>query len=87
MSTGSTGSIFPKWRLAILLGAPLALGLTYLYYRRQNLYGDDTDDAASNAAKKKLGELKVGVHSHSIVAHFHANFYRFAGQNHIPGRR
>lgn len=57
MSTGSTGSIFPKWKLAILLGAPLALGLTYLYYRRQStLYGDESDDGK---AKKKLANLKV----------------------------
>lgn len=61
MTTGSTGSIFPKWKLAILLGAPLAIGLTYLYYRRQSaLYGDDID---ASTGKKKLANLKVrGVH-------------------------
>lgn len=67
MSTGSTGSIFPnKWRLAILLGAPLALGITYLYYRRQSgLYGDEeSDDAAGGGGegckkKKLLANLKV----------------------------
>lgn len=32
MSTGSTG--LPKWQLAILIGAPVALGIGYLYWRK-----------------------------------------------------
>ncbi|GBP44648.1 Mitochondrial import receptor subunit TOM70 [Eumeta japonica] len=44
-STGS--SPFPKWQLAILLGAPLAIGLGYLYLRNRL---EDPD-------KKKLSEL------------------------------
>lgn len=56
MTTGSTGSFIPKWQLALLLGAPVALGLGYLYYRNQNL----SDDATTNDKKdkKSLGELK-----------------------------
>lgn len=36
MSSGSTGSTFPRWQLALLLGAPVALTLGYLYYRQSN---------------------------------------------------
>lgn len=46
-STGSTP--FPKWQLAILLGAPLAIGLGYLYLRNRL---DDPE-------KKKVAELKA----------------------------
>ncbi|CAG4975540.1 unnamed protein product [Parnassius apollo] len=46
-STGSTP--FPKWQLAILLGAPLAIGLGYLYLRNRL---EDPD-------KKKVGDLKA----------------------------
>lgn len=35
MTSGSTGSLLPKWQMAIILGAPVALGLGYLYYRNQ----------------------------------------------------
>lgn len=46
-STGSTP--FPKWQLAILLGAPLAIGLGYLYLRNRL---EDPD-------RKKAAELKA----------------------------
>ena len=36
MSSGSTGSTFPRWQLALLLGAPVALTLGYLYYRQSS---------------------------------------------------
>lgn len=56
MTSGSTGSIFPKWQLAILLGAPVALGLGYLYYKHQStpIEEDETD----GRSKKKLSNLK-----------------------------
>ncbi|CAK1540524.1 unnamed protein product [Leptosia nina] len=46
-STGSTP--FPKWQLAILLGAPLAIGLGYLYLRNR----------LEDPEKKKEAELKA----------------------------
>ncbi|XP_023950868.1 mitochondrial import receptor subunit TOM70 [Bicyclus anynana] len=46
-STGSTP--FPKWQLAILLGAPLAIGLGYLYLRNR----------LEDPEKKKAAELKA----------------------------
>lgn len=60
MTSGSTGSLFPKWQMAILLGAPIALGLGYLYYRNQstNLPGE-TDD--SGADKKKLKDKSISI--------------------------
>lgn len=56
MTSGSTGSIFPKWQLAVLIGAPVALGLGYLYYKHQStpIEEDETD----GNRKKKLGNLK-----------------------------
>lgn len=53
MSTGSTGSLFPKWQLAVLIGAPIALGLGYLYYRNQSS-GFEEDEASVSGKKKKL---------------------------------
>lgn len=73
MTTGSTGSLFPKWQLAgkvsypslylifhaklwkfpVLLGAPIAIGLGYLYYRNQSTDLHDGDEK-----KKKIGDLK-----------------------------
>ncbi|KPJ20195.1 Mitochondrial import receptor subunit TOM70 [Papilio machaon] len=46
-STGSTP--FPKWQLAILLGAPLAIGLGYLYLRNR----------LEDPEKKKVADLKA----------------------------
>lgn len=57
MSTGSTGSLIPKWQLAVLLGAPIALGLGYLYYRNQTTkLAEDASDSETN--KKKIGKSK-----------------------------
>lgn len=52
MTTGSTGSLFPKWQLAILIGAPVAIGIGYLYYRNQNTSLHDAGD------RKKLANIK-----------------------------
>lgn len=57
MTTGSTGSVFPKWQLAILVGAPVALGLSYMYYRNQSSKYSDKD--VDGETKKKLGDLRV----------------------------
>ncbi|CAK1601031.1 unnamed protein product [Parnassius mnemosyne] len=46
----STGSApFPKWQMAILLGAPLAIGLGYLYLRSR----------LEDSEKKKVADLKA----------------------------
>lgn len=55
MSTGSTGSIFPKWQLAVLLGAPIAIGIGYLYYRKQT---ECLEDDPGNKSKKSIANLK-----------------------------
>uniref|UniRef100_U5EUC8 Putative translocase of outer mitochondrial membrane complex subunit n=1 Tax=Corethrella appendiculata TaxID=1370023 RepID=U5EUC8_9DIPT len=55
MSTGSTGSTFPKWQLAVLIGAPVALGLGYLYWRKSS---EETLEDDPKTGKKKLGEIK-----------------------------
>jgi mitochondrial import receptor subunit TOM70 len=57
----STGSTFPKWQLAILITAPVALGLSYLYWRNNSSL-ENTDDES----KKELKKLKDGVKSISI---------------------
>lgn len=60
MTSGSTGSLFPKWQMAILLGAPIALGLGYLYYRNQSTnFSEETDD--SGKEKKKLKDKSISI--------------------------
>lgn len=54
MSTGSTGTLFPKWQLAVLIGAPIALGLGYLYYRNQTDSLEEDEKNVSSSSKKKL---------------------------------
>ncbi|XP_058454079.1 mitochondrial import receptor subunit TOM70 [Malaya genurostris] len=54
MSAGSTGSTFPKWQLAILIGAPVALGIGYLYWKKST----EAEESDDNLTKKKLGEIK-----------------------------
>lgn len=58
MSTGSTGSLLPKWQMAILLGAPIALGLGYLYYRNQTTSKLTEEPDDGNKQKKKLSDSK-----------------------------
>lgn len=50
MSSGSTGSTFPRWQLALLLGAPVALTLGYLYYRQSS---SSVSSSADDKKKKK----------------------------------
>lgn len=59
MSTGSTGSLLPKWQMAILLGAPIALGLGYLYYRNQTANQLTEGSGDTDAEKKKLSNSKT----------------------------
>lgn len=58
MSTGSTGSLLPKWQMAILLGAPIALGLGYLYYRNQSTKLTEETETKSSTDKKKISNSK-----------------------------
>lgn len=55
MATGSTGSSFPKWQLAILLGAPIAIGLGYLYLK--NRHEDPEKKRLAEVAAKKTVSL------------------------------
>lgn len=52
----STGSTFPKWQLAILIGTPVALGLGYLYWKNQNQSIEEGTDDDKKELKKKLTE-------------------------------
>lgn len=56
MTTGSTGSLFPKWQLAVLLGAPIAIGLGYLLFRKQSI--DEFSAKDDEKARKKIANLK-----------------------------
>ncbi|GAB0096223.1 mitochondrial import receptor subunit TOM70 [Sergentomyia squamirostris] len=55
MSSGSTGSTFPRWQLAILLSAPVALTLGYLYYKRQSSVSENDE------RKKKFSKADKSV--------------------------
>lgn len=59
----STGSTFPKWQLAILLGTPIAIGFGYLYWKNQNQSIEEGTDDEKAELKKKL---KDGTKSISI---------------------
>lgn len=67
MASGSTGSYFPKWHLAALIGAPIAIGLTYLYYRRST--ANASDEVPDE--KKKLSDKAVSIDKSDaeVVAH------------------
>ncbi|XP_058125293.1 mitochondrial import receptor subunit TOM70 [Anopheles ziemanni] len=54
MTTGSTGSTFPKWQLALLIGTPVAIGLGYMYWRKSTNQGEGGD----KLTKKKLADIK-----------------------------
>lgn len=53
MSSGSTGSYIPRWQLAAIIGTPIAIGLGYLYYRRQTSISTDE--------RKKLNDIDKAV--------------------------
>lgn len=56
----STGSTFPKWQLAILIGAPLAFGLGYLYYRNSAIE-EGTDEDKKDAKKLKDASKSLSI--------------------------
>lgn len=43
----------PKWQLALVVGAPVALGLGYMYYRNKN--------SSSSTDKPSRGKIKDGT--------------------------
>lgn len=45
-------SPLPKWQLALVVGAPVALGLGYMYYRNKN------SDSSSSTDKPNRGKIK-----------------------------
>jgi len=45
-------SPLPKWQLALVVGAPVALGLGYMYYRNKNGSSNSSPDK-SNRGKVK----------------------------------
>lgn len=59
MATGSTGSTFPKWQLALLVGAPVALTLGYLYYRQTASV--DEKSGGDDKKKKSLDSKAVSI--------------------------
>lgn len=61
----STGSTFPKWQLAILLGTPVAIGIGYMYWR--NNQQEAIEEGADESEEMKDGKkLKKGMKSISI---------------------
>lgn len=43
MNSGTSGLGLPKWQMALLLGAPLAIGIGYLYMRKAPVTGTDDE--------------------------------------------
>lgn len=63
----STGSTFPKWQLAILIGAPLAFGLGYLYYRNAAIE-EGTDEEKKDAKKLKDASKSLSIDGDTSTA-------------------
>jgi import receptor subunit TOM70 len=59
----STGSTFPRWQLAVLIGTPVALGLSYLYWRKQQSAIEEgiDDEKSSSELKKKLKDKSISI--------------------------
>lgn len=59
MNSGTSGIGLPKWQMALLLGAPLAIGIGYLYMRKTPVSGPEDEKtrdlrrAGSNATTAK----------------------------------
>lgn len=60
MSSGSTGSTFPRWQLALLLGAPVALTLGYLYYRQSSSSSEVEDKKKKSLDPSKTVSIDEG---------------------------
>lgn len=60
----STGSTFPKWQLAILIGTPVAIGFGYLYWRKQQQSA--IEEGVEEGDEKDSKKLKKGMKSISI---------------------
>lgn len=71
MTSGSTGSTFPRWQLALLLGAPVALTLGYLYYRQSS--SATIDGANSKKKKPSLDSKTVSIDDQSSPAEAQSN--------------
>lgn len=67
-STGSTA--FPKWQLAVLIGAPLAFGLGYLYWNRsqENAIEDDSKDGKADGKKLKDGGKSISIDGDTVAS-------------------
>lgn len=64
----STGSTFPKWQLAILIGAPLAFGLGYLYYRNTSAIEEGSDEDKKDAKKLKDASKSLSIDGDTAAA-------------------
>lgn len=64
----STGSTFPKWQLAILIGAPLAIGFGYLYYRNASAIEEETDEDKKAGKKLKDSSKSLSIDGDSATA-------------------
>ncbi|CAD7079747.1 unnamed protein product [Hermetia illucens] len=64
MTSGSTGSpSFPSWKLALLIGTPVAIGIGYYIYRKQSkaLSEDTTDSTTKDKTIKSLKDKSISI--------------------------
>lgn len=47
-------SPLPKWQLALVVGAPVALGLGYMYYKNKNNSNGSSDRASKSSERDKF---------------------------------
>ncbi|XP_014224412.1 mitochondrial import receptor subunit TOM70 [Trichogramma pretiosum] len=60
MDSSGASSSLPKWQLALAVGAPVALGLGYMYYRNCNP-NDDKTSKKHNRLVKENGEKQISI--------------------------
>lgn len=63
MASNSASSSLPKWQLALVVGAPVALGLGYMYYRNCSTTEKSEDKSSKNSRRhvKENGEKQISI--------------------------
>jgi hypothetical protein len=57
-SVGSGGSSWPKWQIALMIGAPVAVGLGFWYFKNSSsTTGQDKGSTAEDGRKNKSASM------------------------------
>ena len=59
-AAGVVGSPLPKWQLALAVGAPVALGLGYMYYRNTS-NSDGSTGKGTSKTNGTCGDKQISI--------------------------